>query len=1324
MKRIYPLLSIALLILFFIIPEKGLSQRWIQSFNDYNGKSAFHDIKVIDEYIYGIINAGIANYDGATELHLVKFDQQGNQIWSKLMFNGTGLCLEFDEGHIYIGGCFKENYSLQSKMIKCNYDGDVIWEKSFGAGFISVINPTIDGIFVGGNFDETGARSKAYLAFINHNSNLLWERKYQFSSNSSIVSIYKENDELIMIADVSTVGVGFEGIYIFAIQQSDGQMIWQNKEHLGYFDDFLGYEKPNIFNSKRDSDHNIVIVYPVNEDGKSVILKYSSSGELLSKNYNFHLDHGSYPHHLEIFENEDYIIAGSYRENRDEYYCFVERRHPDGDLVWQKKFDFGSLFSLEIIGDTLFFAGTNSNIYSQNSTAKPLLGKMTVDGKLYNNKFNLVVNTDLKGDCLNNGDVEPAGNLPVLINGNLYFTDEIGLINIDLPVGTYNVQCILNEFLEECNVQNTFNFNEDGETVNLYYLLKYKDCQDLSVGINQGELIRCEINTIFVECSNNTNKTILNPLVKLTYDKDLNIVSASHGFESFGEQLIFNFDSINGKESKQIEIEFEVPCDMDLYSVKCFEATVFPKISCKDELMIYSGPDLELVSRCENGELKIVVNNIGSDMTESSNYSIFNNAFEFEKGNLLLKQNESVTFQFAPGGNTISFVVDECKENPINAKEMISGEGCGSQPNGNYSKGFTRMFSGANSNQWRSGSCMEIRDHYSYDRLFEIPLGLGAKNLITKEVQSFEFSLMFKNETDEPITDFTIEIIPDGYFETTSFREIMSSHHLPDPEIQTKAIFLAGGNEIIEPGGQFFYRFKINKKTVEWFSIPLGIKATLISKQKKFDLKKGLYYLQDSIQTDTISPFSIIDKGFLFGRGCSSDFACDIAISDDGSNYFLYLTNEPGGLIEYVICKSDKYHKVQWEKSFKINEGYFYFRKLLVGKNGELHLIGFIDLDKPQNYGGSEALPFILTVDKDGKEMWRNIYPAFDNAFKSSAFHSGIRLNDGNLLLYASSNAYEKYKNFVVTISLSGQILKYENLLFDSFYETISPLHILQGKAGEYYLYLVNSERNLEIIKTDQTEFKQLAYAFYDTNYEGIYLLNLDYNKEKDQIVIACDGYRYEESEEGYDILPFGRIIRFDTDLNFIAENEFFQDKYIFDFNDLKAKGDDIYILGSWYPSDTVSNRDAMWIKVDSTGTIKRFESKNFGANDYLEEFRFNNQGKIYATVQTQAQDQLGDLQAGYCFDFDQSLVNTKEEIVMDITQSSFVFPNPTKDFFRVKDFQHVKKVRLVDMDGHTTDLELNNSGYHVNYLKSGVYLVLVTDANNVVHFGKLVKVD
>ncbi len=1321
MKQFYVFFTLVIL-LFINFPDDCFSQRWINSYSDFNGISTYKDIKFIDGSIYGLVNKNIKQYDGAEKAYLVKIDRNGNIIWSKSIIEGTGLSLEYYNNSLYIGGFTKGDYRFYGKIVRCNLEGNIKWEKSFDEGFISTINPTPEGIYVGGNSDQAGSSSKSYIAYLDYSGNLLWEKKYQISSNSSVISIYVNQDELILVSDASTVGAGFEGIYIYGIKQVEGDILWWNSEDLGYFESYLRYELPREFNSQRDENGNIVIVYPANSYGKSAILKYNSSGALLSKNYTYNIDEGSHPHHLKILENGDYLIAGTYQNNNHEFYCNVERRKNDGSIVWQKIITDGVLFTLDVDADTLYFAGTNSNIYRPDEVSKPLLGKMTIDGKLFNSTLNFSARIDKDRDCIDDGNTKSAKNLSVKVDGKSYFTDENGILEVDLPIGTHDIHCRIDDNLQFCSEQNTFDITYEGEVVNIGYLLKYKDCQDISVDINQGELIRCETNKIYIECRNNSNIKMDNPKVILKYNKDLSVVSSSYGFESIGNQLIFDLNSLGGQESKLIEIDFDVPCDLDLFSVNCFEVEVYPKVSCNDDISNYAGSNLELISNCNGDNLNIEIRNNGADMAEQTNYSIFNNGFEFESGSILLKHNESVNFQYAPMGNTISLIAEENKENPLNSKEVISIEGCGSQSNGNFSKGFKRMFIGSNTDPWRSSSCMEIRDFSSKNRIFEIPRGLGYYHVFGTDKEQFEFALMFKNESEYPLTDFTIEIVPDSYFDPGSFKKTMSSHQLIDPVLKENTIILKNGNEKIDAGENLYFRFKINKKEVVNNINFCSINATIKSNGNNYILSPGFYNLRDSLIIDTISPFTIIENGYLFGKGNSHDFMEDIFLSADGSNFLAYNAYEFGSPQQLVLNKTNGNQKLMWQKSYVFKEGNYYFRSLLGGKNGELFFVGTLGPNNPENYGGFKYLPFILAVNNEGKELWRQIYPAFDSYYRYSEFNNGIVLSNGNLLLTGASYKYKQYENFVVELNPSGQILKQEKLLFDSFYETTAATKILPGKSGEYYFYFMNSDKNFEIIKTN-TDFNQLKYALYDTKREGIYTMNISYNNEKDKIIMACDGYRIEEKENGFDILPFGRIIRYDSDLNYLDENEFFEDEYIFEFNDVKAKGDDIYISGSWYPSDTISNSDILWLKMDTLGNINRLESRDFGAREYNITIKFNDLGNIFTTIQTQTQDEIYDLQAGYFFSYDSDLVNTNDDLVQNNDKYNPVFPNPAKDYFKIKGYSDIKSLKVINMKGQSFDLESVNGKYQISNLKTGLYLVAIKDENNTIHFGKLTKV-
>jgi hypothetical protein len=271
-----------LIILFFTILSSNIYAQW-QWAKQIGGPSNDFGSALIDPNNNIFISGYFSNtcfFDndtlqslGMNDLFLAKYDNTGNEIWTKKIGSYNNINFEYPGGFIidrtnsfiyYSGSFFNsltiDSHSLLSKgesdifLAKFDFSGNCIWLKSIGSvtfdspGVVSMDSSgsiywtgELDGV---GTIDTTTVTPGTFLAKLDSNGNVIWIRREIINGNASELSITNSN---IFISGYTTnisstidtaVLLSSNNIDVF-ISKLDllGNVIWA-KRFGGNLDDF------------------------------------------------------------------------------------------------------------------------------------------------------------------------------------------------------------------------------------------------------------------------------------------------------------------------------------------------------------------------------------------------------------------------------------------------------------------------------------------------------------------------------------------------------------------------------------------------------------------------------------------------------------------------------------------------------------------------------------------------------------------------------------------------------------------------------------------------------------------------------------------------------------------------------------------------------------------------------------------------------------------------------------------------------------------------------------------------------------------------------
>lgn len=206
------------------------------------GTEVFRDVALSSEggYLFsGYFRSGAANGNGAM---LVKTDQAGNTIWAKSYGGSKSESLQFvheipGTGYFAAGGILEQSGTNSDfYLIKIDYEGDIIWEKSYGYGDDGMWSAkyTADGGVVMCGFTEvTSGNKEVYLAKVDANGTIQWGNTYGTAGNDVGFYVSQTNDEGYIITGFSGNGQ----LYLIKTDAA-GNLSWSKT--YKYYDDEQG----------------------------------------------------------------------------------------------------------------------------------------------------------------------------------------------------------------------------------------------------------------------------------------------------------------------------------------------------------------------------------------------------------------------------------------------------------------------------------------------------------------------------------------------------------------------------------------------------------------------------------------------------------------------------------------------------------------------------------------------------------------------------------------------------------------------------------------------------------------------------------------------------------------------------------------------------------------------------------------------------------------------------------------------------------------------------------------------------------------------------
>lgn len=182
---------------------------------------------------YAVVGSTV-NYDGNTDLYLMKVDSAGTFEWAKRyggfgMERGEDIITTHDGGLAFVGyGQPLGDYDIY--VIRTNDLGDTIFTKfigdnqwNFGHG---IVQTSDQGFVIAGETYQNGSPS-AYLVKIDSMGEILWERTFGGTQSDIFYDLkIAANGDLLMAGESQSFGNRRQGYVVRT--NSSGTLIWEN----------------------------------------------------------------------------------------------------------------------------------------------------------------------------------------------------------------------------------------------------------------------------------------------------------------------------------------------------------------------------------------------------------------------------------------------------------------------------------------------------------------------------------------------------------------------------------------------------------------------------------------------------------------------------------------------------------------------------------------------------------------------------------------------------------------------------------------------------------------------------------------------------------------------------------------------------------------------------------------------------------------------------------------------------------------------------------------------------------------------------------------
>lgn len=762
-----------------LIPTVGYAQGWERSYGLVSDLSdeGFDLVPLADG---GVLAVGVSTFYSSQDVFLLRVDIDGDILWTRNI-GGTfsqeyARAIAQATNDIFFIGGYRYSGNIEKNnpfFLKVNASGQPLATREIKLPNEEIVTDLIltsEGkvAFIGSSANPQSAVDPTDNVFFG----ILDENLNEEVMTIIADTLANEANALIETADGQLVFIGVaenpdqndsRDIYLRKIQKS-GTAVWTNPVYIGGEDNDQGtdlVEAPNgdllICGSTRSqgAGSSDVFVHRLDAQGVPVWSQPLVIGSSL-------VDEAT-----RIIATADghFLVSGYIETSSQNVDLLLVKIDGNGNIIWQKTFGdeskieqgFGvveqSDGSLTLAGAVISVPSFESDLY---------LVRTNSEGEFLSNWVTGQVRRDENFDCVVDGSEEGFRDWIVTatqLSTNRIFvgdTDADGNYQIRIDTGEYEIRVTpsTGDVWQACNSVATIEQTELFDTTNVDFAIQgVSSCPVMQVDISTPFLRRCVENRYTVRYCNIGSLAAADARLEVVLDPHLELVQVVNGPVFTGtDTLVFDLGTVNAQQCGRFEIIVQHDCSETIEGqAHCVSARIFPDSFCITPNPDWDGSSLAVSARCENGQLRFFVENVGQEVFEQPLDKLVQ--YIVIEDDIMLRS-EPVP-PLAPGqidtidisNNQIStyrILVDQTPGHPGNSNPTVAVEGCVDNASDPFTVGYLTMFAEDDANPFISISCEESISSIVSNVKRGHPKGFGAGNYIERQTD-LKYTVVFHN---------------------------------------------------------------------------------------------------------------------------------------------------------------------------------------------------------------------------------------------------------------------------------------------------------------------------------------------------------------------------------------------------------------------------------------------------------------------------------------------------------------------------------------------------------------------------------------------------
>lgn len=730
---------------------------------------------------------------GNIDVLLLKLNPEGDTVWSSLIGDADSNMVfavqqTTDGGYILAGRKGDHISSGNSWLAKTDAFGILVWEKVYqnpNEDALHDVKQTADGGYIAvGQVNDTAQGNTFaefyYVVKTTAQGDTTWTKKIGtkgFDDWAYDVQIVGTTGYLIG-GFTAGLGAGSRDFWFVRINTT-GDTVWTktfggagNERMYAVAPTFDGGFVGAGYSSSFQAGPSDVYVAKVDANGDSVWTKFYGNSGVSD-------DEGAW----DIWETSDsgLIVAGyTNSAGAGGHDGWLLKLDQNGDSVWTATFGNG--------GDDIFqgvtptddggyaMVGKTNSHSSGNNWNDVYVVKSDPLGQTATNLIHGIAFHDANTNCVyDSGEAVFKNYLVEVLPGPIYTTtDENGRFSVLVQAGNYTATISTrprsNYWDLTCPPAGSHSVTFTSSFDSLQVDFGFEEnafCPLMTVDISAPTLQQCAARTFDIDYCNYGTVSADSSAVEIIFDPWLQVDSASIPWltPQSGNSYVFDLDTVPVGHCGSFQVFVTVSCSAATGQSHCTRASIFPDTSCFVAGGGWDGSTITVQGQCVNNDtVRFTIKNEGSaSMLAPGGFVVIEDIVLKPIGSLPnpFGPGDSVTVEYPANGSTWTLKAAQDPGHPLASSPSASIEGCGTNGQGSFSKGYLTMYPQFDGRVTVDWYCAEnILPAIPTKQAF--PKGAPNKNYIN-DYDDIDYLITFQNTTGQPVSNVVIrDTLPAG----------------------------------------------------------------------------------------------------------------------------------------------------------------------------------------------------------------------------------------------------------------------------------------------------------------------------------------------------------------------------------------------------------------------------------------------------------------------------------------------------------------------------------------------------------------------------------